>query len=180
MPRLVAFLRAVNVGGHVVKMERLRALFVELGFKDVETFIASGNVIFASPSSSVKALEKRIQDRLSAALAYDVTTFVRTDAQVAAVATYKPFSESRMKSAAALYVGFLAQAPRPAARKAVMALGSDIDDFHVRGPQLYWLSRTGMGQSKLTSGIFERALQGRVTFRQMSSVQKLAAGLAQK
>lgn len=180
MPRLVAFLRAINVGGHVVKMERLRALFTELGFADVETFIASGNVIFTAPSRSVKALEKRIQSRLSAALAYDVTTFVRTEAQVGAVAKYKPFSESRMKSAAALYVGFLAQAPRPPARTALMALRSDIDDFHVRGPQLYWLSRIGMGESKVTAAIFERTLQGRVTFRAMSSVRKLAAKLAQK
>ena len=180
MPRLVAFLRAVNVGGHIVKMERLRALFVELGFRDVETFIASGNVIFTSPSKSLKALEQRIERRLSEALDYDVTTFVRIDAQVAAVATYKPFADSRMKNAKAVYVGFLAQAPRPAARKALMALRSDIEDFHVRGPQLYWLSRIGMGTSKLTPAIFERALQGRVTFRAMSSVRKLADKLAQK
>ena len=50
MPRFVAFLRAINVGGHVVTMDQLRAAFQELGFDDVETFIASGNVIFSSPA----------------------------------------------------------------------------------------------------------------------------------
>ncbi len=46
MPRYVAFLRAVNVGGRIVKMDELRRLFAGAGFADVETFIASGNVIF--------------------------------------------------------------------------------------------------------------------------------------
>ena len=48
MPRLVAFLRAINVGGHTVTMAHLRGLFEDLGFTNVETFIASGNVIFGS------------------------------------------------------------------------------------------------------------------------------------
>ena len=50
MPRLIAFLRAINVGGHNVTMEKLRKQFEALGCEEVETFIASGNVIFTSPS----------------------------------------------------------------------------------------------------------------------------------
>src|SRR6185369_8391120 len=60
MPKYVAFLRAINVGGHVVKMDQLRALFEALGFANVETFIASGNVIFDSKSKNVAALERKI------------------------------------------------------------------------------------------------------------------------
>ena len=52
MPRHIAFLSAINVGGHTVKMDLLCRLFEELGLKDVETFIASGNVIFRSPAKS--------------------------------------------------------------------------------------------------------------------------------
>jgi len=48
MPRYVALLRGINLGGHTVKMDRLKKLFEELGLKNVETFIASGNVIFES------------------------------------------------------------------------------------------------------------------------------------
>ena len=78
MPRLVAFLRAINVGGHTVTMEELRRLFTSLGGKDVETFIASGNVIFNSRSRDIPALEHTIEQRLHAALGYEVATFVRT------------------------------------------------------------------------------------------------------
>ena len=46
MPRYITFLRAINVGGHTVKMDRLREIFESLGFANVETFIASGNVVF--------------------------------------------------------------------------------------------------------------------------------------
>ncbi len=78
MPRYVAFLRAINVGGHVVKMERLRGLFAELGFAKVETFIASGNVIFETRAKTAGALETKIERHLHDALGYEVTTIVRT------------------------------------------------------------------------------------------------------
>ena len=61
MPKYVAFLRAINVGGHLVKMDYLRTLFEALGFENVETFIASGNVIFDSKSKNTQALEKKIE-----------------------------------------------------------------------------------------------------------------------
>src|SRR4030095_12804333 len=82
MPRYVAFLRAINVGGHIVKMDQLRKLFTQLGFTDVETFIASGNVLFTSPSKSGAALEAKIEKHLKAALGYEVATFVRTATEV--------------------------------------------------------------------------------------------------
>ena len=91
MPRYVAFLRAINVGGHVVKMDHLRTLFEEIGLTEVETFIASGNVLFNSPSKSGPALERKIEKQLRTALGYEVATFVRTHAEVQQVAAYEPF-----------------------------------------------------------------------------------------
>ena len=78
MPKYVAFLRAISGGGHTVKMDYLRSLFESLGFSNVETFIASGNVIFDSTSKSTKALEKKIESYLLKTLGYEVVTlFVR-------------------------------------------------------------------------------------------------------
>ena len=67
-PRLFAFLRAINVGGHTVTMDTLRALFEDLGLNDVKSFIASGNLHFTSPGTSVPALERKIEARLEKAL----------------------------------------------------------------------------------------------------------------
>ena len=78
MPRYAAFLRAVNVGGHIVRMEELRRVLTAAGFSDVETFIASGNVIFSSPVTDTAALERRFESALEKAFGYAVATFVRT------------------------------------------------------------------------------------------------------
>ena len=74
MPKYFAFLRAINVGGHTVKMDYLRALFEALGFANVETFIASGNVIFETKSKDTNALQREIEKHLHQALGYEVAT----------------------------------------------------------------------------------------------------------
>ena len=68
--RSIAFLRAINVGGHTVKMDRLRTLFEELGYANVATYIASGNVIFEMPRMSTQTLEAQIEHHLQQALGY--------------------------------------------------------------------------------------------------------------
>jgi uncharacterized protein (DUF1697 family) len=78
MSGYIAFLRAINVGGHTVKMETLRSLFETFGFSEVETFLASGNVIFESPEQDRTALESMIASGLQKALGYEVATFIRT------------------------------------------------------------------------------------------------------
>ena len=86
MTRYVAFLRGLNVGGHTVKMDALRKHFEDLGFENVSTFIASGNVIFETKDAKPAALEKKIEQALERALGYEVATFLRTDKEVAQIA----------------------------------------------------------------------------------------------
>jgi uncharacterized protein (DUF1697 family) len=175
MPRHIAFLRAINVGGHVVTMQNLRELFEDLGFKGVETFIASGNVIFVSPSTNAGALQKKIETHLLKSLGYEVHTFVRTEAEVAAIARYKPFTESEVQSAATFCVAFLAEPLSAAAKKTVMSLRSDIDDFHVNGREVYWLSKNRQGEATFSNARLEKLLKGRATLRGMKTVVRLAA-----
>ena len=175
MPRLIAFLRAINVGGHTVTMERLRKEFKALGCTDVETFIASGNVIFSSRSADLGALEKKIEARLGAAFGFEVATFVRTDAEVAAVAVYKPFTKAQIKDAGAFCVGFVGKRLDAAATRALMALKTDIDDFHTKGREVYWLCRQKQSDSTFSNTILEKRLKIRATFRGISTVTRLAA-----
>ena len=178
MPRLVAFLRAINVGGHVVTMAELRTHFEALRFTNVETFIASGNVVFSSSSNDLSALEQKIEARLQKSLGYEVKTFVRTLDEVAAVARHKPFSDARMKSARTLCIGFLAEPFDRAAVEALMAMRTDIDDFHVHGREVYWSCLKGQSDSKFSNMAFERALKTRTTFRGVNTIVKLAAKYA--
>ena len=156
-------------------MAELRRVFEGLGLKEVETFIASGNVVFNSDASDPRKLELAIEARLRTALGYEVTTFLRTEEELAALAKYEPFRKSHLKDAEALNVGFLAEPPSPAAKKLVTAFKSEIDDFHVCGREVYWLSLTKQSDSKFNNVRFEKALNTRATWRGINTVRRLAA-----
>ena len=174
MARYFAFLRAINVGGHTVKMDVLRQLFESLGFSKVETFIASGNAIFAAKAADGKSLEKKIEKTLQEALGYEVATFVRTDAEFTAIAAYRPFPQSLLDSAAALNIGFLADAPEAVTKQKLISLKTDIDDFHIHGQELYWLCRKKQSESKISNVVLEKALGLRTTLRGIDTINKMA------
>jgi len=175
MPRYVAFLRAINVGGHTVAMDQLRKAFEAVGLKDVETFIASGNVIFTSSTKDPRALERRIEKRLEADLRYEVKTFLRTTADVCAIARYEPFTKAQVKAAYALNVGFLADPLETAGIKVVHGFRTDIDDFHVNGREMYWLCRKRQSDSKFSAGRLEKLLKLSSTWRNVNTIARLAA-----
>ncbi len=175
MTRFIAFLRAINVGGHRVKMEHLRTLFEELGFINVETFISSGNVIFDFLPKDVKALEKNIESHLHKMLGYEVATFIRTTNQVIAISQYKPFSDFELTENIALNVAFLCDPLKEEAKIALMKFKTEIDDFHTQNQEVYWLCRKKQSDSTFSNTSFERRLNIKTTFRGISTIRKLAA-----
>ena len=80
-----------------------------------------------------------------------------------------------MRAAASLNVGFLAEAPGPAAARALMALKSDVDDFHLHGREVYWICTKKQSESKVSNAVLEKALNIRSTFRGVNTVLRLAA-----
>ena len=173
--RYIAFLRAINVGGHVVKMDVLCRLFEGLGFRNVETFIASGNVIFETRSADVMSLQKKIEKHLEKSLGYEVRTFIRSESEVAAIAGYKPFPAARITAAATFCVGFLEGPMAADGVKALMALKTEADEFHVSGREVYWLSTKRQGESVFSNALLETTLKARSTFRGVDTIVKLAA-----
>ncbi len=177
MTVFIAFLRAINVGGRTVKMERLRGLFEQAGYREVETFIASGNVIFRAPIEDARALEQQLEAHLAASLGFQVATFVRTAAELAAIAAAIPFPIDEIESNT-LYVGFLHAPPGDEALGKLAALATPLDEFRVHGRELYWLCRTTISQSKVNGGQLESALDMPTTLRNLTTVRKLAAKYA--
>jgi len=172
--RQIAFLRAINVGGHVVKMDRLREVFGELGLANVQTFIASGNVMFDTDERDMAALEQRIATHLERRLGYPVATFIRSPAELAAIAAHTAFP-SPVDGTGGLYIGFLGARPAAEAEAALMAFRSEADDFHVHGREVYWLCRTRFGDSRFSGGRLEKCLGLPATMRNITSVQRLLA-----
>ena len=171
--RYVAFLRAINVGGHVVKMAELRAHFEALRFANVETIIASGNVAFETTRGDAAEIEATIEERLHKKLGYPVATFLRTPEEIAAAAS-APFAAPDA-GVLALSVGFVKTPPLPAAVSRVLALATELDDFHVHGREIYWRCRVRTSDSKVSGARLERALAAPSTFRNITTVRKLAA-----
>jgi len=174
MKKHIAFLRAINVGGRNVKMDRLREIFDSMGFSNVETFIASGNVIFESNTKDVGKLEKTIEKKLKEELSFEVATFIRSDSELAGIANYKPFPKPKMDSAAALNVAFLSEPPDAKSKRLVMALKSDIDDFHVHEREVYWLCLKKQSESKFSNAVLEKTLGMKSTIRGMNTIKKMA------
>jgi uncharacterized protein (DUF1697 family) len=168
-------LRAINVGGHVVKMEDLRRHFADLGVANVATFIASGNVIFDTPETDAAALERRIERHLRDALGYAVATFLRTPAELAAVAQYQPFPDVDPEGEGGLFVSFLPMPPGEQGRHKVAALCAPTDDFAIHERELYWLCRTRISDSRVSGALLEKTLGLPATMRNVTTVRKLAA-----
>jgi uncharacterized protein (DUF1697 family) len=178
MPRYIAFLRAINVGDHTVKMDVLRQQFEALDFSSVETFIASGNVVFETTAKNVRAVEKQIEQRLRAALGYEVAAFIRTAAELSAIAQYQPFSAAALKTAQAFNVAFLADTLDATSRKKLLALHTDIDNFHMHGREVYWLCRRKQSESTFSNAVLEKTIGQASTIRGMTTIQKMAAKYA--
>ena len=174
MSKNIAFLRAINVGGHTVKMESLKKLFEALGFSKVETFIASGNVILDLSSKNIGAIEKKIEAHLKKSLGYEVATFIRSAPELVEITGYNPFSESAIAKSHALYVGFL-QAPVSAeAKKKLLAAESKTDRFDFHGRELYWLlSAPSIKETKFSGPLLEKTLGQPTTLRNVTTVKKL-------
>ncbi len=181
MERYAAFLRAINVGGHTVKMDRLRALFGAMGFADVSTVIASGNVIFHARPGSAHQLERQIERQLRQALGYDVATFVRSAPELAALVRYEPFPRADLDTPGiTVSVVFFQTPPSDDARRTLLSMRTPTDDFHVSEREAYWLCRTRMSESMVfKKGLLDKVIGIPGTSRNMNTVRKIALLMGQ-
>ena len=167
MARYVALIRAVNVGGTGnLPMAELRSMCAEAGFDRVETYIASGNVVFASKAAPAR-VKAELEARLLTHAGKPVGVVVRTAAEMAAVLKANPFPKAEPKRT---YVIFL---DRPPPRDALdRAVGRSDEAMRLGIREIFVHYPGGMGRSKLK---IPAAKTG--TARNMNTVAKLA-GLA--
>jgi uncharacterized protein (DUF1697 family) len=155
-------------------MEDLRRVLSAAGLADVETFIASGNVIFSSPATDTTALERRIESALEKAFGYPVATFVRTPEELAAIAAHMPCSVDPATCGGALHIIFLTQPPPAAARQEVAALSAPGDELSTTGREIYWGRFGKLSESPLFAKSLGRTASGG-TMRNRKTVVRLLA-----
>lgn len=176
MTRFAAFLRGMNLGRRRISNDDLRAHVEALGFVDVATFRASGNVILADPDGAPLAdVARRLEAGLTEALAYDVPVFARDAGQMQALAAAAPFTAAHLKASTGKpQVLLLHDAPSASARRAALALLPDGDRFAFEGADLHWLPRAGLNDTELDFKALAKAL-GPTTVRTKGTVELIAA-----
>lgn len=168
MPRYAAFLRGINVGGTRVTNERLRQPFAALGFENVETFRAAGNVVFDAAGTSATSLARQIEERLAADLGFTrAVTFVRTAAQMRALAAADPIPRRAEQK---LHVMFLPRKPDPK----VLEFASESDPLALGPKELFWGPEGRMTDSEIDLAAMEK-LVGPWTMRTKGTVDQIAA-----
>jgi uncharacterized protein (DUF1697 family) len=176
MGRHVAFLRGMNLGGRRITNDDLRAAFEGLELTEVETFRASGNVIFAAPDGvGAEDIAAKIEAGLAEGLGYEVPVFLRSCAQVAKIAAREPFPAEQVRaSAGKLQVALLPDSPGKLARGEALGRASDEDRLAIEGSELYWLPSGGISETDLDLKALESEL-GPWTMRTMGTVEQIAA-----
>ena len=175
MPRFAALLRAINVGGRTVKMTELCRLFEQTRLSNVRSVIASGNVLFDARASDTAALEKRIESALRKGLGYDVETFVRSPDELDAVVAHDPFDPADpVLESHTVHVIFTRSTITPSSAARIIALGTDYDEFHVFGREVFWRTRGRSSDSTIKPSAFARAFDAPGTARNITTVRKLA------
>ena len=174
MPKYIAFLKAINVGGHTVKMDHLKKLFKQMSFEKVKTFIASGNVIFETKTKNVESIKKKIETELEKSLGYKVATFIRTTKELKVISEYKPFEESDLSNEQNyLYIGFLDNQLDKDSQKKALALSDKANEFHFNNKEMYWLCRKNFSDSGISGKTLEKTLGMEITIRNSTTIKKI-------
>jgi uncharacterized protein (DUF1697 family) len=174
--RYVAFLRGLNVGGHRVGNDVLAEAVGSVGLAEVSTFLASGNVVFEDADDvAADDLEALIAAALEERLGYAVPTFVRTLADLVAIATEDPFAGVG-PAGGTRQVGFLRHPLDVAARERLAGLNSETDLLVPTGREVHWFTTAGVSDSPLFRGsLLERVIGDDVTFRNVTTLRRLTA-----
>jgi uncharacterized protein (DUF1697 family) len=174
MPVLLAFLRAVNVGGHAkIKMDALRELFLSLKFAEPQTYVQSGNVIFKSSERDLVGVAKRIQQGIDKKFGCCPEVVLRTPDDLRAVISKNPFRNRSNIEPGKLLVSFLATEPAKDAEKSLAALRIRPEELHLIGRELFIYFPNGQGKSRLPWARVDKALQTAGTGRNWNSVTKI-------
>jgi uncharacterized protein (DUF1697 family) len=173
MAMFIALLRGINVGGRSkVPMAELRDLCTALGWRDVRTYINSGNVVFeALPKGP--ALEAALEKALKEAFGFAPPVIVRTASQVKALAAANPFPEASEAEPNRVLVGVSKEKPKVGAAEAIQAKAAAGEKVAEAGGVLWFHYPQGVGTSKLTPALIDRAAGSPLTARNWRTMLKL-------
>ena len=174
MVAIISLLRAVNVAGHnMVKMDALRELYESLGLRGAQTYVQSGNVVFRTDAKDLIRLQKRIEDAIEKSFGFRTGVVLRSSAELKDVIRRNPFAKRSGIEPNRLLVSFLTGEPDAESKEKIVQIKVGPEEMYLDGRELYIYYADGMGKSKLTPALLERALKVSGTARNWNTVTKL-------
>jgi uncharacterized protein (DUF1697 family) len=171
MKRYVALLRGINVSGkNIMSMKELSGLFVELGMKNVTTYIQSGNVVFDSENDDSSDISKKLETAISKVFGYEISVIIRSKQELREIIKKNPFASEDEKM---LYTTFLKEIPDKELLSELQGKNINNDEIRIIDKNAYLLIRSGYGNTKLSNAFIEKKLRVVSTTRNINTVKKL-------
>jgi uncharacterized protein (DUF1697 family) len=168
-------LRGINVSGQKkILMPDLKAHYESLGFRNVITYIQSGNVIFSTDTPiTISDITEKIESEIFKRYAFDVPVIIRTDNEMKSVLEANPYLSTPGIISEKIYITFLEEKPQKADIEKINPLGFLPDKFRIIEREIYIDCAGGYGTTKLSNTFFENKLKVRATTRNWNTAKKL-------
>jgi uncharacterized protein (DUF1697 family) len=176
MQTFISILRGINVSGQKkILMADLKVLYENLKFKDVRTYIQSGNVIFKSnePLSDIE-FEKKIEDQIFKKYDFHVPVIIRSEDEIRKIIAANPFLKEKNIDPKKLHVTFLSNIPDKENVESIEKMDFSPDKFMISGKEVYLYVPNGYGETKISNTFFEKKLKVKATTRNWNTVNKLS------
>ena len=171
MDTYIALLKGINVGGHKkVPMAELRELLSKLGFKNVQTYIQSGNVILQSPENNLSKIEETIKKAILDHFGFEVSVLVKIRQDLKRIFDDSPFSNDKKKAS---YFMMLHDTPEDELVKVASEKVYEGEEYEIIKNCIYFFCAKGFGQAKFNANFFERKLNTFATSRNYNTMVKL-------
>jgi len=175
MQTFISILRGINVSGQKkILMSDLKTLYENLKFKDVKTYIQSGNVVFKSDSKIPDVqLAGKIEKAISAKYNFEVPVIIRTKDELEKIISQNPFAKEKNIDLKKLHVTFLSETPEKEKATQIKEVDFSPDQFLIKGKEIYLHIPSSYGETKLSNKFFENKLKVSATTRNWNTVNKL-------
>ncbi len=175
MAVIISLLRGVNLGGNkLVRMEVLRGMYESLGFRDVRTYLQSGNVVFRTASRNLARLAPQIENEIERKCGFHSDVILRSASDLAETIARNPLAHRHGINPSRLVVTFLRDCPSTEIRAALAGISCHPEELYVETRELYTYFPNGFAQSKLRV-MMEKALKKTGTARNWNTVTNLLA-----
>jgi uncharacterized protein (DUF1697 family) len=175
METYISMLRGINVSGHnMIKMDLLKKMYAALKYKNIQSYIQSGNIIFQTGKTNPKDLEKKIAKKIVEEFGFEIPVLVKTQEELSAVLQANPFIHTHGEELNKLHITFLSDSPEKIHADKVKDLHFLPDEFFLSGDAVYLYCPNGYGQTKLNNNFFENKLKVKATTRNWKTLSELS------